>query len=192
MLLAGISELAIIVGILFCLITLPKHNVITDTICRLALLVTLSASLLGAVKFLTQFNISEYHSFFTYISKHFAVTAFIICAAWGYMNKPALRKIATVFLVGALTSMFINLFTELSLLSMATMLAAIIFTTISMDNGKHSKIYLIGAAIVLMSTLIWGGVINDLDLNIAIYHICVGGFYVLSGLSFKQNKEQYS
>jgi len=185
MLLAGLSEFVIMGAILYALIALPKNSPAMDSIYKLALLITLFASTLGAIKFLSDLDISKYHQIFTFISKHVAVTAFIICAGWPLFRTKATQILAVSILISTLVSLIINLFTELSLLSMGIMIFALGFTIYSMKENKTAMLYLSLATGLLLSTLFWGAFIKDLDTMIGVYHLCVGGFYLLAALSFK-------
>ncbi len=188
MLLAGLSEAFIIGAILYALKTLPSHSRFMGVIFQLSLLITLTASLFGAIKFLTDLDVSRYHGLFTYLSKHLALTAFIIGAAWQHFESNLNKNIAYLILVSAFVSLLLNIKHELSLVSMIIMLLAIAFTLLNLKSNSKALIRLSLATVVLLSTLIWGALISNKDLLIAVYHLCVGGFYLLSTLSFSQQK----
>ena len=185
MLIAGITEFLIIGSILYALATLPSQHGHISTLYRVALLVTLTAASLGAVKFLTSIHISDYHQFFTYISKHVALTAFIIAGAWGVFKSKQSKIIAAGIVAASLISFIVNFSTDLSQLSIIIMLLALVFTAFNMRSNPASLRYLIIAILVLLSTLLWGAIIKDRDTMIGVYHACVGLFYVLITLSFK-------
>ncbi|MGK0247581.1 MAG: hypothetical protein ACI910_000304 [Oleispira sp.] len=185
MLIAGITEFLIIGSILYALATLPSQHGHISTLYRVALLVTLTAASLGAVKFLTSIQISDYHQFFTYISKHVALTAFIITGAWGVFKSKQSKIIAAGIVAASLISFIVNFSTDLPLLSIIIMLLALVFTAFNMRSNPASLRYLIIAILVLLSTLLWGAIIKDRDTMIGVYHACVGLFYVLITLSFK-------
>lgn len=188
MLLAGLSEGFIIGAILFALKTLPSHSRLMGTVFRLSLLITLTASLFGAIKFLTDVDVSKYHGLFTYISKHFAITAYIIGAAWHHFDGALSKRIAHLILISAFLSMLLNIQLDLSLLSMGIMLLAIVLTLFNMKPNTKALAFLSLATLVLLSTLVWGALIPNKDLMIAVYHLCVGGFYLFSALSFSQQQ----
>lgn len=188
MLLAGLSEFIIIAGIVYALFKMPKQTLAIESIGKLALLVTLIASSLGAIKFLTDINVNQYHVIFTFMSKHIAVTAFIICAGWGFFTTNINRIIATVILISAFASLLINMVTELSLLSMIIMVIALVFTIFNMRSKTTSMKQLLFATACLLSTLAWGAFIKDMDTMIGVYHLCVGLFYFFAALSFKTNE----
>jgi hypothetical protein len=185
MLIAGITEFLIIGSILYALATLPSQHGHISTLYRVALLVTLTAASLGAVKFLTAIQISDYHQFFTYISKHVALTAFIITGAWGVFKSKQSKIIAAGIVAASLISFIVNFSTDLSQLSIIIILLALVFTAFNMRSNPASLRYLILAILVLLSTLLWGAIIKDRDTMIGVYHACVGLFYVLITLSFK-------
>ncbi|MFQ3172228.1 MAG: hypothetical protein ACI9DG_002268 [Oleispira sp.] len=185
MLIAGITEFLIIGSILYALATLPSQHGHISTLYRVALLVTLTAASLGAVKFLTSIQISDYHQFFTYISKHVALTAFIITGAWGVFKSKQAKIIAAGIVAASLISFIVNFSTDLSQLSIIIILLALVFTAFNMRSNPASLRYLIIAILVLLSTLLWGAIIKDRDTMIGVYHACVGLFYVLITLSFK-------
>jgi hypothetical protein len=185
MLIAGITEFLIIGSILYALATLPSQHGHISTLYRVALLVTLTAASLGAVKFLTSIQISDYHQFFTYISKHVALTAFIITGAWGVFKSKQAKIIAAGIVAASLISFIVNFSTDLSQLSIIIILLALVFTAFNMRSNPASLRYLIIAILVLLSTLLWEAIIKDRDTMIGVYHACVGLFYVLITLSFK-------
>jgi hypothetical protein len=185
MLIAGITEFLIIGSILYALATLPSQHGHISTLYRVALLVTLIAASLGAVKFLTSIQISDYHQFFTYISEHVALTAFIITGAWGVFKSKQAKIIAAGIVAASLISFIVNFSTDLSQLSIIIILLALVFTAFNMRSNPASLRYLIIAILVLLSTLLWGAIIKDRDTMIGVYHACVGLFYVLITLSFK-------
>jgi hypothetical protein len=188
MLLAGLSEFFIIGSILYALKSLPAPQPVMGTVFRLGLLITLCASTLGALNFLDIVNVSKYHGLFTFISKHVALTAFIIGAGWSFYTSKNHKIIALIILGSAITSLIINTMQEMSLLSMGIMLISIAFTLFCMRSTKQSFIRLALATAALLSTLLWGAVIPNKDLMIAVYHLCVAGFYLLSVLSFNQKR----
>jgi hypothetical protein len=187
MLLAGLSEFFIIASIIYALKTLKAPHPLMGTVFRLGLLVTLCASTLGSLYFLDILNVGEYHKLFTFISKHVALTAFIIGAGWGFYNSKTKKIIGITLLISALTSLALNTTQELSLLSMAIMLIAILFTLFCMRSSINELKLLATGTIILLSTLFWGAIISNQDLMIAVYHTCVAGFYFLTTLSFKKN-----
>jgi hypothetical protein len=185
MLIAGITEFLIIGSILYALATLPSEHGHISTLYRVALLVTLTAASLGAVKFLTSINISAYHQYFTYISKHVGLTVFIIAAAWRVFISTRSKIIAGGLVAASFVSFILNLSSELTLLSMVIMLLALVFTAFNMRSNPTSLTFLIIGFSALLSTLLWGAMIKDTDTMIGIYHTCVGLFYVFITLSFK-------
>lgn len=188
MILAGLSEFLIIASIIYALKTLPVNQPIMATVYRLGLLVTLCASALGGLYFLDILDVGEYHKTFTFISKHVALTAFIIGAGWSFYSSQPKKIIALLILASAFVSLGLNTVQELSLLSMGIMLAAIIFTLFCMSSSLSALKLLAIGTVILLSTLVWGAVISNTDLMIAVYHVCVAGFYLLAALSFNQKR----
>jgi hypothetical protein len=186
MLISGLTEFLIISSIIYALIALPANHGHISTLYQVSLLITLAASTLGAVMFLSSINVSAYHQYSSFISKHTALTTFIIGAAWSVYDSRIKKIIAGGLILSAFTFLIINIYTELSLLSMFLLLTTLSFTGFCMKSNKTSLMLLILAVTALLSTLLWGNIIKDKDLMIGIYHLCVATFYLFITLSYKK------
>jgi hypothetical protein len=186
MMISGLTEFLIIGSIIYALITLPSNHNHISTLYRVSLLITLVAAGLGAIMFLTTVNVNTYHQYFAFISKHTALTTFIIAAAWGALHSKLSKLISAGLILAAFASLFINIFTELSFLSMIILLMALAFIGFCIKSDKTSLSLLVLAVVALLSTLVWGAVIKDQDLMIGSYHVSVAVFYFLITLSFKR------
>jgi hypothetical protein len=186
MLISGLTELLIMGSIIYALIALPANHGHMSSLYRVSLLVTLAASTLGAVKFLSSVNVTAYHQYFTFISKHTALTTFIIGAAWSGYNSKSKRIIAGGLILTALISLAINIYIELSLLSMIILVTSLAFTGYCIQSNKISLILLMLALTTLLSTLLWESMVKDKDLMIGIYHLCVAIFYLFITRSYKK------
>jgi hypothetical protein len=186
MLISGLTEFLIIGSIIYALIVIPSNHNHISTLYRVSLFITLVAAALGAVMFLTAININAYHQYFTFISKHIALTAFIVGAAWGAYNSKLHKLIAGGLVLAALASLVINMYTDLSLISMIILLITLAFTGFCIKSNKTSLLFLVLAVTALLSTMVWGAIVKDQDLMIGIYHVCVAVFYVLISLALKR------
>ncbi|MFT7111159.1 MAG: hypothetical protein ACI843_002839 [Psychrobacter glaciei] len=186
MLISGLTEFLIMGSIIYALIAIPANHGYMSTLYRVSLLLTLTASTLGAVIFLSSVDVTAYHQYFTFISKHIALTTFIIGGAWSVYNSRMKRIIAGGLILVALTSLIINIYTELSLLSMILLVTTFAFTGFCMKSNIKSLILLMLAVTALLSTLLSGSMVKDKDLMIGIYHLCVALFYLFITLSYKQ------
>jgi hypothetical protein len=185
MILAGLSEFLIAAGVVFALWNIRPSSTPIKALVTIGLLSTLIASLLGAVKFLSAFDTSQYHQVFTYFSKHISMTAFIIGASWSHLKSNRAKQLALSILVVAAGSFSVNFFINLDLLSVSIMLIALIFVAYQVAYNKQAQNNIFISIALLMSTLLWGAIIKDTDIRISIFHVCVAAFLLFFTLALQ-------
>lgn len=178
MLLAGLSEFFIMLSVIYGFKTLSGNSAPMRVLYKLSLLVVLTASVLGAVKFLTTVNVSEIHALFTFISKNAALSVFIIAAGWSNFKTPNSKKIAFIILCAAFISLIANFITNAALLSLIVTLASLVFTVFNTRGNAHQMKLVLLAIVALIVSFSWGAFIEDRDLMIGLFHITVAAFFV--------------
>ncbi|MFT5815885.1 MAG: hypothetical protein ACI9VT_003661, partial [Psychroserpens sp.] len=78
-----------------------------------------------------------------------------------------------------------NFFIKLDLLSVSIMLIALIFVAYQVAYNKQAQNNIFISIAVLTSTLLWGAIINDTDIKIGIFHVCVAAFLIFFTLALR-------
>jgi hypothetical protein len=193
MLIAGFSELLIIISLIWVTIHQPfsKHYQFR-AILLMCLITTIVAASLGAIKYLMPVNIQEAHSVMTYASKHLAMP-FICLLTLYHINKTftqsrAIHLSVLILTVFSLLSFTLNLWYALSFITDAAIIGSLIIATYASRHSAHIMRYLSFGIACLTSTILWGQVIQDDNLRIGAFHSVVALFFFFLGLTYQTIK----
>ena len=179
MLIAGLSELLLIIGLGFAFFHTVKngHSVIIAT----AIICTAAAAILGFMRYLELADTQSSHEILTFISKHFAMSAFLTGLLWHSFS----RKIAPYLILSITAISFIlNAMYSVRIISDAIIVFLCLYFIYKARVETTAFIQGVTALFILTSTLIWGLVIEDQSLLLGVFHLCLAGFFILMALAF--------
>ncbi|NVK38254.1 MAG: hypothetical protein HWE18_10035 [Gammaproteobacteria bacterium] len=178
MYIAGLSELLLLSALLFSAkqgAQQKRHPLI-----YVALGITFGAAVMGLLRYLELANTLEWHKELSFAGKHFAMASFLIALLWQTLTPRALPY----GLVGlALIFTVINYLTPIGIISDAYIVILSLVLIFKVRQNMQALYMGIAGVILLLSTLVWGAIIQDESLRIGVFHLCLSSFYVLITLS---------
>jgi hypothetical protein len=180
MFIAGITEIILIGAVLFAARLVPKQaGKFVQVGYLMALCVIALAAFLGGLRFLELVNTLSYHSVLTHFSKHLAMPIFVVCALWHHLRSGATRWFAKLLMLLALFTCLLNLKFQVAWLSDVIIVAAILFAAFQVRSLHRASLAVLLGLMLLMSNLLWKVIIESESLRIGIFHLCLGGFFIL-------------
>ncbi len=180
MLIAGLSEFYLIAALILASLYAPKNTPKNIQIGYLfALFITALAALSGALKYLDILDTNSWHHVFSYASKHLAMAVFVICALWPLLKNLRQKQLAFYLLLLSLFSFLINLSLDLAFTADIVIISSIFFAFSLLKADKTARFKLLAALSILLSTLLWGAIIDNNSLRIGIFHLCLGSYFLL-------------
>lgn len=178
MYIAGLSELLLLSALLFAAkdgAQQQRHPLI-----YVALGITFCAAVMGLLRYLELADTLSWHQSLSFAGKHFAMASFLIALLWQSLNPKALPY----SLVGlALAFSLINYLTPIGIISDAYIVLLSLLLVFKVRQIPQALYMGVSAIALLLSTLAWGAIIQDEDLRIGVFHLCLSSFYVLITLS---------
>jgi hypothetical protein len=174
MLIAGLSELLLITALGFAFL----HNFKNDQslVVSSAMICTGAAAIMGFIRYLELADTQSLHQALSFISKHFAMSAFLTGLLWQSFSQ----KILPYFiLVVTAISFILNTMNSIGVLSDAIIVLLCLYLIYKVRVKRSALIQGILALLVLTSTLIWGLVIEDKSLLLGVFHLCLACFFIL-------------
>ncbi len=194
MLLAGFSEFFLLAALAVAATKVPQdtHKLIQVGYLAALSLTALSA-LCGAIRYLDLGDSLVWHQTLTFYSKHLGMPIFVIMALWPNLRSYKTRALAAGFVALSLISCLINLAYSLSVLSDGLMVSVLLFTAYSLRQDRQTASFILLALSLLLSTLLWGAIITDESLRIGVFHMCLGGYFIVLASSLNRtNSRQHT
>lgn len=192
MLLAGLSETVLISGLIFAYHTQNNH---TSQLIRglfiLSLLITGSAATFGFMRYTGLWDNLSPHQTMSFIAKHLAMAFFINLSAWG-IYQAQYKLLAKILLSLSVMSFTINLAYPLTLLSDAIIIASLTLVMVRIWPNIRARVFVALAITLLLSTLIWGLILSNANIKLAIFHVSLGGFYIALSLALAKPSQYFS
>ena len=187
MLLAGISEFYLLASLAYAAPLVPKQSQRIIQFGYLgALSLTAMAALCGAIRYLELGDSLAWHQELSFYSKHLGMPVFVVLALWGNLPSVSRRLGAITLLLMSALSCLANLYYQLSMASDAIIVMALVFAAYSLKNNRRALKHIVMALALLLSTLLWSAIITDTSLRIAVFHVCLGSYFVLTARSFNK------
>lgn len=192
MLLAGLSETVLISGLIFAYRTQSVH---TSKLIRgsfiLSLLIIGSAATFGFMRYTGLWDNLSPHQTMSFIAKHLAMAVFINLSAWG-IYQAQYKLLAKTLLSLSVISFTINLVYSLTILSDAIIIASLTLLMARVWPNIRARAFVALAITLLLSTLIWGLILSDANLKLALFHVSLGGFYITLSLALAKPSQYFS
>lgn len=178
MYIAGLSELLLLSALLFAAndsIHQQRHPLV-----YVALGITFCAAIMGLLRYLEIADTLTWHQSLSFAGKHFAMASFLIALLWQSLSPKALPyALVAVSLVFTL----INYLTPIGIISDAYIVLLSLILVFKIRHSQQSMYMGLCGIALLLSTLAWGAIIQNENLRIGIFHLCLSSFYVLITLS---------
>ncbi len=188
MFVAGITEIILIASVIFAARFVPKQaGKFLQMGYQMALCIIALAAFLGGLRFLELVNTVSYHIVLTHFSKHLAIPIFLVCALWQHLRTDATRWFAKLLMLLAVFSCLLNLKMQLAWLSDVIIVAVILFAAFQVRSLHRASLAVLLGLMLLMSNLLWNVIIESESLRIGIFHLCLGGFFILLAKSLSSN-----
>jgi len=188
MFIAGITEFFLIACVLFSASLFPRQ---AGKTLQLAYVMTLGfialSAFMGALRFLELANTLTFHTWFTYLSRHLAMTCFVIFSLWPNLQSSRAKLLAKMLLLLSLISCMLNLNFQLTWLTDVTIFSALLFTVYQLRRNTAAMLSVVVGLVLLASNPLWGLIIDNESLRIGINHFCLGAYFILLGKSFSSN-----
>lgn len=179
MVIAGTSELLLLASLCFAGLKSPKINSHLQFIYIGAITTTFLAAIMGFFRYLDLADTTTLHTAFSFASKHMGIPLFIGIALLSVTPAQS-NKLPILELLGlSFISLIINSFVPLAILSDAVIILLLIYGIYIQEKRPQIAIQLALATIILLSTLLWGAIIQNPDIRIGIFHLCLSLFIVL-------------
>lgn len=178
MLIAGLSELLLIAGLSFAFVHNLKHK--RSLIIAMAIIITTCAASAGFIRYLELADTVSVHQSFSFISKHFAMPAFITGLLWQSFSRPVLPW---AILGLTLISFAINTLYSAGFISDAIIVLLCLYFIYQVRTQLPALAQAVTALFILTSTLIWGIIMSDKDLLLGLFHLSLACFFVLMARS---------
>ena len=192
MLLAGLSETVLISGLLFAYRTLPAHDSqLIRVLFNLSLLITGTAAIFGFIRYTGLWENISLHQNCSFFAKHIAMTFFINLSAWG-IYQAQYKLLAKTLLSLSVISFTINLAYPLTILSDAIIIVSLILLMTRIWTNIRARVFVALAITLLLSTLIWGLLLSDANLKLALFHVSLAGFFIALSLALAKPSQYFS
>ena len=132
------------------------------------------AAFCGALRFLELANSLTYHVWLTYLSKHLAMTFFVVFGLWPNLQSNRAKLFAKLLLLLSLTSCILNLKFQLMWLADVTIMSAILLAAHQVRSNFGAILAVMLGLALLISKPLWGTIIDNESLRIGINHLCLG------------------
>jgi hypothetical protein len=174
MLIAGLSELLLVAALGFAFLHNVKNS--QSLIASTAIICTGAAAIMGFMRYLELADTQSLHQSLSFISKHFAMSAFLTGLLWQRFSQ----KIIPYFILTITAISFIlNTMNSIGVLSDAIIVFLCLYLIYKVRIRRSALIQGVLALLVLTSTLIWGAVIEDQSLLLGVFHLCLACFFIL-------------
>lgn len=147
------------------------------------------AAFLGALRFLEIANVLTYHIWLTYLSKHLAMTVFVVFALWPKLQSSRAKSFAKLLLLLSLTSCILNLKFQMMWLADVTIVSSILFAAYLVRGNFGAILAVMLGLALLISKPLWGVIIDNESLRIGINHLCLGICLILLAKSLNSGVE---
>jgi|GEM_PF-1979497 len=182
MLIAGLSEFLIIIALLWTGIRQPfSAQSSLRFLFLICLMITGIAASLGAIKYLTAMDTQHAHQLMTYVAKHFAMPSISLLTLHivnhTFRQSRTIHKITVFLALSSVCSLVLNQTYAVGFISDGIIISSLLMAIkISWESATVSK-YISMAVLCLISTLIWGMVINDQSIRIGFFHCALALFF---------------
>jgi hypothetical protein len=178
MLIAGLSELFVLAALGFAL----KHNWQNkrSIVVLMALFIITIAAIMGFIRYLELADTQALHQALSFAGKHLAMAAFLIGLLWRCFERP----ITPYCLLGvALAGFTLNIIEPMAIISDGFIVLLSLYLIYQVRANKPALTQSLTGLTLLLSTLIWGVLIQDESLLTGVFHLCLGSFIILITLA---------
>lgn len=179
MFIAGLSEFLLIASLVFAAIKYPCVSPGIRAIYHLTLATTLSAALMGALRYLEVADTLFWHKAFSFASKHLGMAGFIGISLLSICRTTLEKQIIFCLMAIATCSFVVNIFASYPILSDAVIILLLGFGVHLFRSNMTAATLVVMATAILLSTLLWGGIIHDENIRLGVFHVCLSLFIVL-------------
>jgi len=181
---AGFSEFFIIGSLVYALSQRNTQQTTAVAISHITCAFIVGATaLLGALRFLEIADFAALYQGLGFISIFFAMTGFVVTGLWPQLVADGKAMLATILIAIALLGLLINLFTSVKLLGSVAVILSVISAVWVLNKSRP---YAITALLLLLSTLVWGAVIDDENWRIGLFHLSIAGFFSVMTMAIKR------
>lgn len=192
MLLAGLSETVLMSGLIFAYRTQSIQSAqLVRGLFILSLITTGTAALFGFLRYTGLWDNIGPHQNVSFIAKHLAMALFINLSAWGIYGHNE-KRISLVLMLMSTASLTLNTVYSLPILSDAIIIASLALLMQRTWPNIRARAFVTLATTLLLSTLLWNLLIADANLRLAIFHVCLGGFYIALSLALAKPSRYFS
>jgi len=179
MFIAGLSEFLLMASLVFAAIKYPCVNPGIRAVYHLTLATTLSAALMGALRYLEVADTIFWHQTFSFASKHIGMAGFIGISLLSICRTTLEKQIILCLMAIATCSFMVNIFTSFPILSDAVIILLLGFGVHLYRSNTKAATLVVVATVILLSTLVWGAIIPDENFRLGVFHVCLSLFIVL-------------